>query len=209
MKNDYLWDKTGSDEEIEKLENALKLLRYQPNEAPPLPAKILQIEEKRRFSLFPNLFRFAMAGFACLAIGLISLGIWFNASTHKIKDVPDLSKSIVKPISVEIPVNSSVETTPSLTKVKDNSVKNKPILVSKPIPVKQIQLPKPMNIVYRQKDSIPPETKEHKEVKLTSEEQYAYNQLMLALSITSSKLKEVRDKANGGEETTAEINSLK
>jgi hypothetical protein len=36
-------------------------------------------------------------------------------------------------------------------------------------------------------------------VKLTEEEKYAYNQLMLALSITSSKLKLVEDKIYGAE----------
>ena len=39
MKEDYLWDKTGSDPEIEKLENALKAFRYQETAPPELPAK--------------------------------------------------------------------------------------------------------------------------------------------------------------------------
>jgi hypothetical protein len=38
------------------------------------------------------------------------------------------------------------------------------------------------------------------DVQLTKEEQYAYDQLMLALSITSSKLKLVKDKVEGFEE---------
>jgi hypothetical protein len=38
---------------------------------------------------------------------------------------------------------------------------------------------------------------------LTKEEKYAYDQLMLALSITSSKLKMVKDKVAGVEEKNA------
>ena len=40
-------------------------------------------------------------------------------------------------------------------------------------------------------------------VKLTKEEKYAYDQLMLALSVTSSKLKLVTDKIDGIEEQNA------
>lgn len=47
MKEDYLWDKTGvADPEIERLENALAVFRYQEAEPPALPAKIVPFERK-------------------------------------------------------------------------------------------------------------------------------------------------------------------
>ena len=41
MNEDYLWDKTGEDPEIEKLENALQVFRYKETAPPALPAKAL------------------------------------------------------------------------------------------------------------------------------------------------------------------------
>ena len=40
MNNDYLWDKTGEDAEIESLENLLGGLRFQPTAPPALPAAV-------------------------------------------------------------------------------------------------------------------------------------------------------------------------
>ena len=39
MKEDYLWDKTGRDPEIEKLENALLAFRCRPADAPSVAAE--------------------------------------------------------------------------------------------------------------------------------------------------------------------------
>ncbi len=36
MKEDYLWDKTGENHEIERLENALKMFRYKETAPPSL-----------------------------------------------------------------------------------------------------------------------------------------------------------------------------
>src|SRR5688500_13079236 len=60
MKEEYLWDKTGEDEEIRKLEETLAVFRHQPGEAPRLrfefqPAPIA-INKWKTFSL-----RFAFA----------------------------------------------------------------------------------------------------------------------------------------------------
>ena len=51
MNEKYLWDKTGEDFEIEKLENALKSLSYRETAAPRIPVKTAP-EKKSSFSFF-------------------------------------------------------------------------------------------------------------------------------------------------------------
>ena len=192
MENDYLWDKTGEDKEIEQLENALKSFRYQPTAPPVLPVKIFQPEEKPKFSFFPKAFRFAFAGFACLLMTFISLGIWFQFSGNKIEEIADLSTPIVQPAEVEIP---------------DNSTPINPVAIDKkPFQPKHFTVQKPTNIVFRQNQR---KVKANKAVLLTAEEKYAYDQLMLALSITGSKLREVKNKVNSVENSTATIQTLR
>ena len=198
MENDYLWDKTGEDKEIEQLENALKQFRYLPIAPPVLPVKI---EEKSEFSFFPKMFRFALAGFACLAIVFVGLGIWLGVSNDKIEDIADLSQPIVEPVEITIeptvePINPEITSTPEIVRAVEK----------KPIQPKYVAVSKPTKIVFRQN---PPKIKANKPViELTAEEKFAYDQLMLALSITGAKLKEVKDKANSIEDSTA-IKTLK
>ena len=66
MKDDYLWDKTGQpDPEIQKLEEILGTLRYQP--------KPLELPGSRRRSYFPLL---AIA--ASLLLALLAAGVWLR-----------------------------------------------------------------------------------------------------------------------------------
>lgn len=194
MENDYLWDKTGEDEEIEQLENALRSFRYQPTSAPILPVKVLQVEEKSRFSFFANYFRFAMAGFACLAILLVSVGIYLRVSNDKVVNVADLSQPIVTPIKVDI-LNSPPDIAPII----------KTPTITQPVVKKSVTSTfeptvKPTKVAFRQSA---PKVKTNKIIKLTTEEKDAFEKLMLALSITGETLKEVKDKANSIEEKTA------
>lgn len=199
MENDYLWDKTGEDKEIERLESALQAFRYQPTVPPVLPIKMLQIEEKPKFSFF-NL-RFALAGFACLAILLVGLGIFLNTANDKFVVVEDLSTPIVAPIKistepiVEPIVKPEIPSTPAMTRVTEK----------KPIQPKFVTISKPTRIVFYQPA---PKAKPNKVIKLTEEEKFAYDQLMLALSITGEKLKEVKNKANSIEDSLS-VKSLR
>lgn len=194
MENDYLWDKTGEDKEIERLENALKQFRYQPTAPPVLPVKVLQIEEKPKFSFF-NL-RFALAGFACLAIVFVGLGIFLRVANDKIGDIADLSQPIVEPTEFPVePINQPAQATLN-PKIIERGVDKKQIQTTKFVAVS-----KPNRIVFRQPA---PKVKLQKAViQLTAEEKYAYSQLMLALSITGEKLKEVKNKANSIEDSLA------
>ncbi len=191
MKEDYLWDKTGEDPEIQRLENALQVFRYKETAPPALPAKIIPFERKisRRF------FRLAFAFAACAAFVIVSLSVWLQISSEKIevaKDstettAPQISKKVSDEIAdekpddlivkkVEVPKQSAEQKIIKVRKLVPASVRqNKPI-------AQNIQVEKPTD-------------------KLTKDEKYAYDQLMLALSITSSKLKLVEEKIYGVEET--------
>ena len=66
MKDDYLWDKTGQpDPEIQKLEEILGTLRYQP--------RPLELPVARRRSYFPLL---AIA--ASVLLALLAAGVWLR-----------------------------------------------------------------------------------------------------------------------------------
>ena len=79
MKDDYLWDKTGEDAEIQGLENALKAFRYQESEPPALPQKVFTVEKANGRRFFQ--FRFALAAFAAV-VAVLSL-VWFKFADNK------------------------------------------------------------------------------------------------------------------------------
>lgn len=204
MENDYLWDKTGEDKEIERLENALKSFRYQPTAPPILPAKVLKIEKKPKFSLFPKILRFAVAGTAGLAFGyFVTLGIWYQFFNKKIDNIGEYNQPLVQAANVEKqaqPANSNPNTKP-----KDAEPKIVYLVDKKPVQTRTATLIQNTKAVFQQPTR---RIRQTKVIHLTKEEKYAYEQLILALSITGSKLKEVKDKANGVDETTATIKSL-
>ncbi len=193
MKEDYLWDKTGKNPEIENLENALKAFRYQETAPPEIPAKIIAFEPKhsRRF------FRFAFVFAACSAVVVTSLGIWLQVSKNQLHPSNEVAK-IIMPLKDTIietqndpPINVETADLP-IGKIDTYQPKRKPILIKtrKTVPLKTSVKS------FKSKDIT---------VRLTKEEQFAYDQLMLALSITSSKLRLVKDKVDGIEEQNAVI----
>jgi hypothetical protein len=194
MEKDYLWDKTGSDPEIEKLENALRAFRYRETATPALPGKVLQFRKEPVREIFPFA-KFAAA--ACIAFIVITLGIWQEISSNKIEGEKDLAKTVEPQIDAAVPNVINVGKS-------DNSLIKDDLIVKKLGNSKQLSEPKisrihkavPVNV--RQSQTKIENFKHPKpNVALTKEEHYAYNQLMLALSITSSKLKLVKDKVEG------------
>ncbi|MBX7169616.1 MAG: hypothetical protein K1X72_01590 [Pyrinomonadaceae bacterium] len=190
LENDYLWDKTGEDAEIEQLEKSLQVFRYQESNAPFLPKKVAAAKPK--FSLFS--LRFALSFAACLALLLGGLVIW-----QKVFYKQELLQATI----YQTPKDFTIEPIKFVPEREFKEVPQIPDLVEKPT-----------QISYREKISSPvtrqTKTKRVKpKVVLTAEEKYAYDQLMLALSITSSKFKEVQDKVNGADETSAVTKSLK
>ena len=194
MKEDYLWDKTGEDPEIERLEKALAVFRYQETEPPALPAKIIPFERKAPSRGF---FRLAFAFAACAAFVIISLGVWFQFSVKKIEVAKDSIKTfappIVEKISDETPVVKPDNLIVKKAETTKQSVERNVVKITKTVPAKARQNKSSVQNVEVKKPA----------VMLTKDEKYAYDQLMLALSITSSKLKLVKDKVEGVEEQNA------
>lgn len=219
MKQDYLWDKSGAvDPEIEQLENALIAFRYRETAPPALPAKVLAFPERavekpaRRFS-------FAFAFAACAAAILITFGVLFQFSNSKTAIGSDSARTFSSGEEIE---NDSIENdsieNDSAAGTQSLTLKN--VETSPQIEVtrqiirqfeKTLTINKTKSNVVKIRQSVPTQNKsnvgkaetENPSAALTDEEKYAYDQLMLALSITGSKLKIVKDKVEGVEEQTA------
>lgn len=201
MNEDYLWNKKGGDAEIEKLENALKVFRYKETAPPELPAKVLTFEPKtsrRRF-------RLSLAFTAFAAILIVFAGVWFKFSDEKI-EVAKVPTKITAPQQIAERAKEVVdkkldnafsveENIPKITKIKVSQ----PIIKRKVFKAAKFTAEKAHRKTAETKNIEPQLTA----VKLTKEEKYAYEQLMLALSFTGKKLKIVKDKVDGIEEQTA------
>jgi hypothetical protein len=199
MKEDYLWDKTGEDAEVRALENALKAFRFQENAPPALPQNFFTIEKRSWRRFFQLGFGFA----ACASVVIVFSLFWFQFSSDKLPAAEIASRSNDLK-TAERSANDSIIEVPNRAPVE--AVKAA-LPIAKPTVVKIVQkrapLPRPLKAVQRQ-----PKAKEPSET-LTAEEKYAYNQLMLALSITGTQLKIVKDKIQGIEDQNAGIETTK
>lgn len=207
MKEDYLWDKTGeADAEIEMLENVLSLFRYKQTAPPEIEtatatAKIIpfQKSEEKRGGIFS--LKYALSAAACLLVGIVMLGVWLKIFTALNVDSADNG--------TQTAALTDTRKTETL-----NTLSDEKRIISGDIAVKKFEkrestvaVRKPMAIYKTvQKNSYRKPAKEQnaavrtKSVQLSTEEKYAYDQLMLALSITGSKLKILKDKVDGVEE---------
>ena len=197
MKEDYLWDKTGEDAEIQGLENALKAFRFQEHAPPALPQKVLTIAppKPRRFFRL----RFAFAAFAAV-LAIISL-VWLQSGRIPADqsvaggNAPKRAEKVANESFIPppaAPAGSNPEATPPAVKPEVVRVAR----TSAP-PVRRNKA-----FVRNKRAKEPAET-------LTAEERYAYDQLMLALSITGSKLKLVKDAVDGIEDRSAVLDPAK
>lgn len=179
MNDDYLWNKTGEDAEIERLEDALKAFRYEEIAPPALPAKVLPFIKKE-----PSRRVFPLAIAASAAFVMISLGVWFQVSSNKTE------------------VASELPTIAKQNEFADNPLVKEPPVINIETPKQSVRRnfikPKKAAIAHRR---VTAQKNKNAEAiaNLTKEERYAYNQLMTALSITSSKLKIVKDRVEGVE----------
>ncbi len=207
MKEDYLWNKTGNDPEIEKLENALKAFRYTEIAPPGLPAKIIPFEKKspRGFS-----FRLSFAFTSLAAIAVVCFGAWFQFSDVETEIAKDSPKIIALPSAENVERGIPAEKTSDFA-VKDietpkKTDERKAVKIKKIVPqivrrekaaMRSVEIKKVSELTAQNREVKQPE------IKLTKEEKYAYDQLMLALSVTSSKLRLVKDKIEGIEDRNA------
>jgi len=177
MNDEYLWNKTGSDAEIEGLENALKAFRYREAAAPRIPVRPASIKENRS----RNFWRFSFAfAFAAAAVVVLS-GAWVI--------LPAIDSSISDRAVNEVPLQklplADIPIIYTATAIKNSQ----PKVIRESVKIRQPDQTKIRPVLAVAK-SLP---NEPSHLQLTAEEKYAYDQLMLALSITSSKLKIVKD----------------
>jgi hypothetical protein len=181
MNNEYLWDKTGEDHEVERLEEVLAVFRYR-EPVKPVDVATQHVDERApRWRIY-----LALAFASCVAIGILMMvGLRFSGDSSNPVNTSDV---VFVQQSTDAP---EAEPAPELPPVSN--------------PEKQYQPPgnRRHNISRttaaisrrpKTKDTAPP-------AELTAEEQFAYRQLMLALSITGSKLKIVQDTIDGTEDT--------
>jgi hypothetical protein len=186
MNDEYLWNKTGSDHEIERLENALAAYRYGEVVVPVLP----RAETATRSASLP-FWRITWRGLSFAAFAaVISIAAlaWLQIS----RDAPIVAPDIVFVSGPETPLTDGpvAPTTqeirisePPGRRYRNGSGKINPTTASV---IRRV----------RTKDSAPKDSV----AALSDEEKYAYHQLMLALSITGSKLKIVQDTIDGTED---------
>ncbi|HEX3248350.1 MAG TPA: hypothetical protein VHS05_02895 [Pyrinomonadaceae bacterium] len=96
MKDDYLWDKTGQpDPEVQKLEEILGTLRYQPK-----PLELPKdLPVSRRRSYFPLL---AIA--ASLLLALVAGGVWLRVRNQRTPQ-PHVAESVPTPAKAPEPIS--------------------------------------------------------------------------------------------------------
>lgn len=208
MNEDYLWDKTGDDPEIERLEAALSAFRYEESAPPVIPAKVLPfVKKETQRKSFP----FLRAIAACLALTSISLGVWILFSNTK-NEISEnvLQKSVIESEIVN-PIKPASENQPSAKpKVNDKPTFQRTLYIEPKSDTKSLLVYKSISKnVKRIKAENRKFKNTEKTIRLTEEEKYAYEQLMLALSITSTKLKLVKEKIDGTENQAAVLKPTK
>jgi len=184
MNDEYLWQKTGVDPEIEKLEQKLAVLRYR--ETPlnfPVAVKAVETAAVPRW-------RISLAfAFAASVIAAVLVAVLFLGRTDKIDDAvvfvasPELESSSPAPATTDekkVTPAPAPRVVPQLAHSKRSTIiRTQPVTDRTP----KTRDPRPASSVAA----------------FTEEEKFAYRQLMLALSISSSKLKIVQDTINGNE----------
>ena len=179
MNDEYLWQKTGDDPETKHLEDALAVFRYRSDEPPAMPIAVEPEKNRKwRFAL-----AFAVPAFAAVVVASV---LWVPVSTVSDDDV-----TFIHQPSEPVVIDSA---SPNPSPVDQPTA---PVLKQ---PVRRGELQSTIASV-RPRPSVKPHRQKTTTVALTDEERYAYRQLMLALSISSSKLNVVRNTINGVEDS--------
>lgn len=183
MSDQYIWDKTGSDAEIEALEDLLGSMRYVPVPAPELP-----VARAKRFS---SSFWKISLGFAvpAAAMTIVLAVMWAPAPRDNVA-VNGPAAPAAK-VLVESPVSTQQTT------AADNTPAAEPrAAYVKPVLKLKARARRPIERSLLAKSTKDSNVKRS----LTPEEKFAYDQVRLALSISATQLKVVRDSVNNADE---------
>lgn len=176
MNDEYLWQKTGEDPEIERLEKALAVFRYR-DAAAAAPVVTAADEGPRRW---PISLAFAFA--SVVAVAILAAG-WLQIS----RDTADPG---ITPEVVSLPERTSAAFINDRKQTTDVPERN----------MTRYERRRKINVKrasFHRRTKAKDRTPTDSIAALTAEERYAYRQLMLALSITGSKLKIVQDTIDG------------
>jgi 5-bromo-4-chloroindolyl phosphate hydrolysis protein len=208
MNEDYLYNKTGEDAEIENLENLLKDFRLQNTNAPKLPAKVIVFSNKMRRKNFKYVFAVAASLLITFMLGLFVLNIgkkdvWnanlldnpvpetINNTRKTIDDVQETFSDTRKTINnTRKTINNTRQTINNARKI----INDTPEIVLTAQNINKFTLTKQK--IVKKVPQISSET-------FTDEEKFAYEQLKLALSITGSNLKTVKEKIDNADENNS------
>jgi hypothetical protein len=175
MNDEYLWSKEGNDREIEILEDLLSEFRFVPGSVQILPDQdAFDVRERR--SRFKWIFAAVSPAFAALLIA-----VWFFLPSNPVTVQSRVSQSSSAAMNYQPSTVQPVEQIAASTEQSTNAVEKKP----------QPTMVKTVFISHRSKrERVEPLVAKNQ---LSAEEKYAYDRLMLALSIAGTKLKVVQD----------------
>ena len=179
MSDEYLFDKQGTDGEIERLEKMLSAYRLEPN-VPKLPNLAPGETSNRRFGWFRLGYAFAFASLVVvLAAGVITIqfpgGPNKEVTSISPVEIPEIERPFIAPSATDrAAINGPAVNGNSAVDMKKAK---KPVLIV----LRRFRRPTANNLIAA------------KTPRLTKEEKYAYDQLKVALWITGSKLKVVQD----------------
>jgi|SRR5687768_5619874 len=172
MNQEYLWSTKGSDPDVERLEGLLAEFRFDGDSASEQKAKnIIPVARvsKRRFVLGLS--------FATGAAALVLLAIW--VTTGPVVPIANVEKN-----------TGSGEVTAVL---KNDNAREGRLTDSASDIVPKAEPTRPQAQPARPKVNRSAKASKAEKGKLTKEEEYAYDRLMVALSIAGSKLRVVQD----------------
>ena len=188
MNSEYLFEKKGSDPDIERMEDLLSAYRIEP--VAPALARTEHVEmPQRAHKRFRFVFAYAGA-FAVFAVLITAAVLTVGKFRNQNVEVTAVSPAVV--ISDPRPSDVVTGTPPAVVSAQANPTdKREPIKprTEKPITVRPFQYAK----YVRPRSAAKP--------KLTPEEQYAYDQVRVALWLAGSKLKVVQDTINRKDES--------
>src|SRR5687768_1815849 len=181
---DYLWDRSGEpDEDIQKLEELLAPLAYEPRPLE-LPATL---QPGRRRNLYP-----ALAIAAAVALAALALGVWLNINRDA-AGCPQKAKA-TPPAAVE------KKEGPEVVHVPDKTVET-PKALPKPNRrlVQHSTSPRRNQLAFnRRRDRKSAQQQTEMTAAAALEAEAGKEQLMLALRLASSKLSMAQKRAQGG-----------
>jgi hypothetical protein len=176
MKDNYLWDRSGEpDPEIQKLEELLGTLRYQPRPLE-IPANI-GIPRRRNY--------FSLAIAAAIALLVIGAALWFQISRSQPKRVLQVN---VNPQAEPPKAPSTGSPQPEQNVNVKNDNENQKLA-----PPRRRQPPTNLVAIHRRREN----RMQTREPVLTPAEQAEKEQVLLALRLVSAKLNIAQRKVTG------------